>query len=124
MDFTCGFPLHYSGIRSPLDSKNLKSALDQPSVVREKIQAEIEAGRKAGPFLFRPVPNLRISPIGLVPKEESNQFRLIHHLSYQHGESLNDFIDHQPCSVQYTRFDEAVHMVQDLGPGPSCSKHR
>lgn len=52
MGFTCGFPLHYSGIRSPLDSKNLKSALDQPSVVREKIQAEIEAGRVAGPFSF------------------------------------------------------------------------
>lgn len=117
MGFTCGFPLHYSGIRSPLDSKNLKSALDQPSVVREKIQAEIEAGRVAGPFLFRPMPNLRISPIGLVPKKESNQFRLIHHLSYPHGESLNDFIDHQLCSVQYTSFDEAVHMVQDLGPG-------
>ena len=28
---------------------------------------------------------------------------------------MNDFIDSKHCSVQYTSFDEAIHLVQDLG---------
>ena len=40
---------------------------------------------------------------------------MIHHLSYPHGESVNDYIDPQLCSVQYTSFDEAVKLIQDLG---------
>ena len=115
--FTFGFPLHYSGPHMPSDAKNLKSALEQPGVVRQKIQAEIEKGRVAGPFINHPIKTLRVSPIGLVPKKEPNQFRLIHHLSYPPGNSLNDFIDPKLCSVQYTRFDEAIHMIQDLGKG-------
>ena len=115
--FSFGFPLYYSGSRVPTDSKNLKSANMQSDTVRKKIQAEVDAGRVAGPFQNRPLPNLRISPLGLVPKKEPGEFRLIHHLSYPSGKSLNDFIDPKLCSVQYTSFDEAVHMVQDLGRG-------
>ena len=115
--FSFGFPLYYSGSRVPTDSKNLKSANMQPDIVRKKIQAEVDVGRVAGPFQNRPLPNLRISPLGLVPKKEPGEFRLIHHLSYPSGKSLNDFIDAKLCSVQYTSFDEAVHMVQDLGRG-------
>ena len=62
-----------------------------------------------------PPAKLRISPLGLVPKKEPGEFPLLHHLSYPSGKSLNDFIDPKLCSVQYTSFDEAVHMVQDLG---------
>ncbi|MCG8031789.1 MAG: hypothetical protein JAZ03_06400 [Candidatus Thiodiazotropha taylori] len=115
--FSHGFPLYYHGARTPSDSRNLKSANLQPDIVRQKIQTEIEAGRVAGPFDVRPLPNLRISPLGLVPKKEPGSFRLIHHLSYPSGESVNDYIDPQLCSVQYTSFDQAIHMVQDLGRG-------
>lgn len=115
--FSSGFPLHYSGNHAPSDSSNLKSAISRPEIVRQKIQTEIEAGRVAGPFDSRPLQTLRISPLGLVPKHEPGQFRLIHHLSYPSGDSVNDFIDPDLCSVQYTSFDEAVHMVQDLGRG-------
>lgn len=115
--FAYGFPLYYSGKREPTNAKNLKSAELHPDLVRQKIQMEVEAGRVAGPFANRPLPNLRISPLGLVPKKEPGQFRLIHHLSYPCGNSLNDFIDPDLCSVQYTSFDEAVHMIQDLGRG-------
>ena len=117
LGFCFGFPLYYSGSRVATEAKNLKSALVQPDIVRQKIQVEVEAGRVAGPFDNRPIPNLRISPLGIVPKKEPGQFRLIHHLSYPSGNSLNDFIDPNLCSVQYTNFDEAVHMIQDLGRG-------
>ncbi|MBV2113440.1 MAG: hypothetical protein KUF82_21005 [Candidatus Thiodiazotropha sp. (ex Ctena orbiculata)] len=115
--FSFGFPLYYSGDRMPFDSKNLKSANLHPDIVRQKIKAEIDAGRVAGPFDSRPFPTLRVSPLGLVPKKEPGEYRLIHHLSYPCGASVNDFIDPQLCSVQYTSFDEAVHMIQDLGTG-------
>ena len=55
----------------PSDEKNLKSALEQPRVVRQKIQAEIEKGRVAGPFINRCIKTLRVSPIGLVPQKRT-----------------------------------------------------
>ena len=67
--FSYGFPLYYMGTRYPRDAKNLKSASSQPDIVRQKIQTEIDAGRVAGPFDQRPFPNLRVSPLGLVPKK-------------------------------------------------------
>ena len=114
--FKEGFSLMYEGPREPTDAKNLKSALDRPEIVRAKIKKELQASRVAGPFKTRPIPSLRISPLGLVPKKSDKEdFRLIHHLSYPAGQSLNDYIDPANCAVQYTSFDEAVKLVQDLG---------
>jgi hypothetical protein len=57
----------------------LKSANDNPSILKEKI---VKAGRVAGPFDISPFPNLQISPSGLVPKKKVGEYRVIHHLSY------------------------------------------
>ena len=62
--------------------KNIRLANQHPEVVHQKIQKELRIERIAGPFANRPLPTLRVSPIGLVPKKESNDFLLIHHLSY------------------------------------------
>lgn len=115
--FLHGFPIQYSGPRAPRDSKNLRSTKLNPAVISTQIKKELDAGRIAGPFTQRPLPNLIVSPIGLVPKKSPGEFRMIHHLSYPPGESVNDYIDPAICSVQYTSFDEAVHLVQDLGQG-------
>ena len=40
---------------------------------------------------------------------------MIHQLSYPEGESVNDYIDPSMTSVQYTRFDKAVELIQRLG---------
>lgn len=98
-----------------MDAKNLQSAELNPLIVKQKIDKEIAEGRVAGPWSYPPFGNLRISPLGLVPKKQTGQYRLIHHLSYPEGQSLNDFIDPKLCSVQYTTFDEAIQMVQNLG---------
>ena len=34
-----------------------------------------------------------------------------------YGDSVNDFIDPNLCSVEYTSFDAAVHIIQDLDQG-------
>ena len=114
--------MQYDGPRNSREATHLRSALAQPDVVTEKINVEVAAGRVAGPFDTPPFNDMIISPLGLVPKKFDNpytpqikRFRLIHHLSYPEGESINDFIDPHLTSVQYTNFDEAVNMVQRLG---------
>ena len=120
--FTWGFQLHYTGPRTARNSKKLRSALAHPAFVSQKINLEIVEQRVAGPFKSPPFENLIVSPIGLVPKKFSDpntpdvkKFRMIHHLSFPEGESVNDYIDPKLTSVQYTGFDEAVAMIQRLG---------
>ena len=88
----------------------------------KKIKKEIDAGRVAGPFKFRPIPTLRISPLGLVPKGKDGQFRVIHHLSYPENSSVNDFIDPKKCSVVYSNIDDAVDVMKLYGNKTLASK--
>lgn len=113
--FSEGFTIHYSGTREARECGNLKSAVQNPEVVQKKLDKEIKAGRMAGPFDTKPFSNFIVSPVGLVPKRTTGDFRLIHHLSYPEGNSINSNIERQFCSVSYTSFDKAVHMIQDLG---------
>lgn len=113
--FLHGFPIQYNGPRAPRNAKNLRSTDLNPELIQSKINKEIELGRVAGPFVHRPLPKLIVSPIGLVPKKTPGEYRLIHHLSYPPGESINDYIDPNLCTVQYTSFDEAVKLIQNLG---------
>ena len=91
-------------------------------VVRWKIQKEVAERRVAGPFVESPVPNLRISPLGVIPKKTPGEFHLIHHLSYPEGESVIDMIPQELCMVRYTSFDAAIHMVQACGNGAKLWK--
>ena len=75
----------------------------------------------AGPFPFKPISNLRCSPIGLVPKKTGG-FRLITHLSYPPGLSVNDGIDDALASVTYSNFDNAVGIIKMLGKGALLGK--
>ena len=72
----------------------------------KKIKAEIPASRLKGPFPKPPFENIQISPIGCVPKKSPGDFRLIHHLSYPPGSSINDGIMPELASVSYCSFDE------------------
>ncbi len=104
------------------DSSCLPSASRNRAAVRRKLGKEIEAGRVAGPFAERPLPRLQCSPIGLVPKKAPGEFRLIHHLSYPVGKSINDGIPKESCAVQYTKFDRAVELAANHGKGALLAK--
>jgi hypothetical protein len=99
--FSHGFRLGYECPRQPQKSKNLVSVADNVQEVKKKIQGEIDKGRVEGPFDDPPIQNLRCSPIGLVPKKAPGEFRLIHHLSWPEGKSVNNFIDPNMSSVKY-----------------------
>lgn len=120
--FSFGFRLPVSDTLLVSSPRNLKSARDFPLVVRQKVEAEVRLGRMCGPFASPPLPGLCISPIGVVPKKVPGKFRLIQHLSYPHGGSVNDGIPAEVCRVRYQLFDEALELVCSFSPGALMAK--
>ena len=87
--------------------------MDDPQAVDDLLQIEITAGRMAGPFEDKPFPDTWVAPLGLVPKSDGT-VRMITHLSFPDGGSLNDHIsDDLPCPM--SSFDEAAAMVSQQG---------
>ena len=119
--FEFGFKLHFEGPRISFECKNLKSVTQNEQLAKQKLQKEVSLGRMVGPFLKKPISNLRCSPIGLVPKKTGG-FRLITHLSYPSGTSVNDCIDQTFASVKYSNFDNAIAMIKKLGKGALMGK--
>lgn len=69
LGFTHGFPLHFEGELKSFSSGNLKSGLQNPTVVDAKLEKELELQRLAGPFGSLPSSPFRVSPHGVVPKK-------------------------------------------------------
>lgn len=122
--FTQGFCLQYHGDREYQNSPNLKSVLENPDIVKEKLSKEIKLGRIKGPFQSLPISNLKLSPLGLVPKKTSEDFRLIHHLSYPRSDStsVNNGISPDFSTVQYAGIQEAINQLKLCGTGAFMSK--
>lgn len=76
-----GFPLvsisPFLYFSSLVLSDNLKLTRDNPEVLRQKIQSEVALGRIVGSFPDIPSPNLKVSPLGVIPKKEPGKFWLI-----------------------------------------------
>jgi hypothetical protein len=87
----------------------IKSVLQYPMVVYERVEHDISLGRIGGPSRFRPISNF-----GLVPKKTSG-WSLITHLSYPPRNSVNDFIDEKLTTLQYSKFDNVTYIIQTLG---------
>jgi hypothetical protein len=101
---------------------NHKSVSVNPSIVAKKLEKELALNRIAGPFNVPPIKNLIVSPLGLVPKKEPGQFRVIHDLSYPKGNSVNSHIDPYFTSVQYETLDHCVNIIQTLGKDSLIAK--
>ena len=86
-------------------------------VAYERVEHEISLGRIAGSFRFRPIPNWRSSPMGLVPKK-SSRWNLLTHLSYP-----SSFIDENLTTVQYSKFDNVISIIQALGEHVKIGKN-
>ena len=120
--FSEGFPLHQEGPCFSCDAPNLLSAIQNPSIVDEKIAKELASHRLAGPFSSPPFTDFRISPLGLVPKKTQGEFRLIHHLSYPKGSSLNEGIPEEHSSVSYATVKDAIRILRTVGAECSLAK--
>ena len=98
------------------------STSQNPVAVEIKIRKELEAGRLAGPFPIPPLSPFCISPLGVVPKKNPGEFRLIHHLSYPKGCSVNDGISSEYTSVSYATISDAIQQIKLAGAGCFLSK--
>ena len=117
-----GFRLHFKGQCPKSTSRNHKSALEMKEYVNKKIQMELELGRIAGPFNSPPFDPMVCSPIGLIPKKEEGQFRMIHDLSFPKGASVNDFVPREFATVKFESFDVFVDLLLELPQGALMAK--
>lgn len=85
--------------------------------MQNKIDKEIETKRVSGPFLSLPFPTIQVSSLGLIPKKVPNDFRLIHHLSYLEGNSINSHIPKEMTTVSYQSIYTAVALIKQVGQG-------
>lgn len=120
--FKYGFSVCCIGFNPQLNFYNLRSALQNPTEVNKKLKKEIDLGRTSGPFKSPPFQDMHLSPIGLCAKKQPNTFRLIHHLSYPKGSSINDHIPQEFSSVQYTKLDDAIKGIKMLSGSAYMAK--
>ena len=52
--------------------------------------------------------------MGLVSRKKPGEFRVIHHLSYPEGTSINDGISKDLCTVQYQTIDDAIKLGKHI----------
>ena len=91
------------------------SASENVEVVDKKLEKELASNRLAGPFTYPPFQHFTISPLGAVPKKNLGEFRLIHHLSFPKGSSVNDGILPEDSSVSYSTIKDAINFLKLTG---------
>ena len=112
--FRCGFRVNFVGDRLPYESPNLKSVLDQPDIARIKLRKECP-----------PPPSfckLSYFSFGRCTQKDPSEFRLIHHLSYPKGNSVNDAIPDYCSSVKYASVSDAITAIKAIGKGCFSAK--
>ena len=120
--FKEGFKISFKGNPPCLKPKNLKSAYDHPEVIEKKIESELLNNRIEGPFDKPPFQLFAMSPIGVVEKKEKGKYRMIQHLSYPRGNSVNDGIEDANKTVSYQNIDTAMQLLKDVGKGAFFAK--
>lgn len=104
--FSNGFPL---GIKNDYElSKRPPKRRPSTLPLINKLSEEVKKGRIIGPFSKKPLPQLFISPLYVIPKPHSDKCRMIFNLSYPESGSVNDNIPESCRSVKYCS-------VQDVG---------
>ena len=95
---------------------NMLSAEQNQAVVDQYIQKEVSLGRVIGPMLREQLPEAQVSRFGVIEKpHQPGKYRLIVDLSHPEGLSVNDGIEAELCSLQYTSVDAAVTRVLAKG---------
>ena len=101
-------------------SANMFSAVQHPEIIDEYISKELRLGRILATNCH---PAIHINRFGVIPKgHNSGKWRLITDLSYPPGNSVNDGIDPDLCSLQYTTVEDVAGAAAKLGRGALMAK--
>ena len=117
-----GFKIPYKGPSRCVSFNNHRSTINFNSALIDKLNSELDKGRIAGPFQECPLNNFHASPLGIIPKKEPNQFRLIHDLSYGDELSVNYHIDKEDTKVSYELLDHVIDIVVNCGRSSLVAK--
>ena len=121
-DIIHGADIGFRGSRKTrIDCRNMPLTTEESAAVAVHLQEETALARLAGPYTNPPWEHWWCSPLKTVPKKSSaKRFRIVHHLSYPHGKSVNNYTADWDCFL--SRFDDAVDIVRRLGKGCFMSK--
>ena len=103
-------------------TRNMKSAMELAHIVDENLGREVAAKRLLGPLTRDSLPAVHISPFGVIPKSQPGKWRTILDLSSPHGQSVNDGIDKELCSLRYIRVNDITDKLSTIGPGTQMTK--
>ena len=120
-NITLGCCIGFEGPHYAHTAKHLPTAHTHADIITSALAKECSAGRMAGPYSQQPVPNLRCSGLGVVPKKDGG-WRVIYHLSAPHGSSINDHINPSRFPLHYRTIDAAISIINRLGPGTLMGK--
>ena len=132
--FLNGFDIGYKGPpdrQSSADNLPFQEGVGNKTELWNKLMKEVKAKRVAGPFEKIPLESYIQSPIGLIPKGDGSQTRLIFHLSYDYKceglGSANRLTAAEKCKVKYKDLDFAIRYLQlfdsvqdELDDGNEC----
>ena len=102
---------------------NHKEAIDFPEAINQYLATEHSNNTLLGPFFANPFPDRTASsPLNSVPKCDSEERRVILHMSLPPGHSINDGIDKDKylgtvIDLSYTTINSFATMVKAIGPG-------
>ena len=112
--FDIGFRGNITGLRRT--APNLKFRIGNEIILWNKVMKEVHAKRYAGPYHDPPFKEFFQSPVGLVPKDNGQQTRLIFHLSFPRtGLSINSGTPQELCKVKYCDFADAIKKCMEVG---------
>ena len=114
--------LHQIQVAAPSPSSIPMDNLSKTDIVERKLSKELHMGRIAGPFVSPPFHNYQSSPLGVVPKKEPNEFRIIHDLSYPVGSAVNEYIPKEFTMVHYETLDHVISLLSHFGRGALIGK--
>ncbi|PPQ83077.1 hypothetical protein CVT24_012468, partial [Panaeolus cyanescens] len=96
---------------------NLPSAFEDATFMDQAVSKMVSSEQVHGPFLTSPIPNLRCSPLGSVTRKRNpSKRRLINHLSWPDGKSVNDGISDDEAVITYDLFERAIEDLVASGP--------